>query len=239
MRQSHDKVVAARFFRRLLDLFAGGVHSANSDVVVDRILKEIDSLEYHTDVVHQLCKRNCAYIRSTKEDRTFLHIPEPRKEVGNGRLTAAGRADKRGHAVFWHSKGNVLQNLALVIAKADIPELDLRHAFCRNGGCAAIVQFFFRKDRFDPVKAGVHDSEAGHLAIKCLQRGEEFEHEQEHSDQHGECQCAVLIEHKGEPHHSSRAESVSGIHGDGPGRVILFKAEVFLTVDGKAVSEFF
>ena len=39
--QVHDKVVAARFFRRLLDLFAGGVHSANSDVVVDRMEKII------------------------------------------------------------------------------------------------------------------------------------------------------------------------------------------------------
>ena len=64
VRERHDEVVAAGLFRRRLHLLLRGLGTAQGDVVEDGVAEEIDPLEDHADLRHQLGQRNLADVRA-------------------------------------------------------------------------------------------------------------------------------------------------------------------------------
>ena len=76
--------------RRFDNFLTACVRPAKSDIVVDRVLKQIHSLEHHTDIVHKICNRNITDICSTDFYTALFYIPEACNQHGQCCFARAG-----------------------------------------------------------------------------------------------------------------------------------------------------
>ena len=97
--QSHHKVVAPGLAGRLQHFFPSGVWSAHGDVVVNGVLEEVDPLEHHTDVVHQVGQFHLPNVLPPDQHPSVLHVPETGEQVGDGGFAPAGGPHQGQHLV--------------------------------------------------------------------------------------------------------------------------------------------
>ena len=75
--QGGNKFMAASLFRRLYDLFVRGVRTAEFDVVLNRIGKQLHVLEYHADILHQAVQLEIPHIFAANRNPPGVYIPKP------------------------------------------------------------------------------------------------------------------------------------------------------------------
>lgn len=75
LRQTGDKVVAARFFRGFFHLPPARARLAHGDIVEYGVLEKIYSLEHHTYIIRQAGKGQISYIRAAQFYAAFAHVP--------------------------------------------------------------------------------------------------------------------------------------------------------------------
>ena len=126
----------------IFHLFLCCIRASDRYVVIYRILKQIDSLEYHTDIVHKAAKRNVFYILPIYKDAAAPYIPESCQKRRYGRLSATRGAYKCGHFTGPHLKRNVFQYILLCISEADSVIFNRRHhSFPRTNTLQALDPF--------------------------------------------------------------------------------------------------
>ena len=63
----------------------------------------------------KLGKGDFFQILSSQGDLTFVYIPEPADELGDGALAGTGGAHKGGHTACRDGKGYVVQDLLVIV----------------------------------------------------------------------------------------------------------------------------
>ena len=78
----------------------GGFRFSKLDIILNRIIKEIDILEYHTDVSQQTVKGIFLHILSADGDAAAVYIPKAGNQIAKGRLAGTGRPDNRSQTLI-------------------------------------------------------------------------------------------------------------------------------------------
>ena len=93
VRQCHDKVVAADFFRSGLHLLQGGIGLSKADIVGNGVREQIGPLKHKGKIADETVIAVFPHIPSAKAHAAALHVPEPRHEIAQRGLAGAGGAD--------------------------------------------------------------------------------------------------------------------------------------------------
>ena len=102
----------------------GGV-DAESDVIIDGVVEEHGFLADDAHEGAQVPREEAAYIRTVDGDPSFLRVVEPRYEIREGCLTAAGLTNERDGLAFRDREADVLQYLAIrLVAEGEVVDLN-------------------------------------------------------------------------------------------------------------------
>ena len=97
LRQRLDEVVAARGPRRGHHLLVRGIGTAELDVVLNGVVEQVDVLEHHGEVRHELVELPVAHVLAAQRHRARVHVPEAGHKVHERGLARPGRPDERRH----------------------------------------------------------------------------------------------------------------------------------------------
>ena len=104
-------------------LFVRGLLSANADIFQNAVIKQRYILKHDGIEAHQLFRIDLRHIHAAHGDPAPINVPEPRRQTGNGSLTAAGWTDQRRDLPLLRYKGHVLQHrFAALVGKAHMLE---------------------------------------------------------------------------------------------------------------------
>ena len=90
------------------DFVVSGAGLAEPDVVLNRVVEEIDVLEHHRESLHEGVKLPLAHIDAANRHATRVHVPEARHEIHERRLSRSGRAHDRAARARGDRKQDVL-----------------------------------------------------------------------------------------------------------------------------------
>ena len=114
------KGVAGGFF----DLLAGGIETANANVLDDGVVEEDRILRDQRDRVVESFLFDLTDVASVDPKSAPLDVVETADEVGEGRFSGATGADEGDDLAAFDGQVHILQGRRLVVAKGDVVELD-------------------------------------------------------------------------------------------------------------------
>ena len=155
--------MAARLFRRFHHLFMGGLRTAEFDVVLDGIFKEIHLLKDDGEVPEQAVTGVFPHIVSAQQDLTLLHIPKPGDQAAQCGLAGAGGAYDGAGGSLRDGKAHIVDDLILPVGKGYVPQLDVQTL----GGdlSASFIQSGYIQNRVHTVERGLdHTGHGGHAS---------------------------------------------------------------------------
>ena len=107
----------------LPDLLVSGIRVTDANVLRQGGVVEVDVLEDHGELTHELLGRLVAHVQSADTHRPQVDVPEPRHEPEQGRLASPRGADNGRQSPSGSSKGDVMDDgMILVVAKGDVLE---------------------------------------------------------------------------------------------------------------------
>ena len=152
--------MAAGFFRSLYNLFVGCARAAKLDIVLNGIVEQVDTLEYHTHILQEAVTGKFFDIVAAYGNAAFLRIPKPGNQPRNRGFASAGGADNCSHAALRNGKAHILQNRAAIfIGKENMIKSNIKTI--QRNIFAVLVDFFRLPDAFYPAKGSVHHSDHG------------------------------------------------------------------------------
>ena len=117
----------------------------------------------------KLGKGDFFQILSSQGDLTFVYIPEPADELGDGALAGAGGAHKGGHTACRDGKGYVVQDLlVVVVAEGNVLHLNIHGVQLYH--FIAVVLFFTVQNGVHFAYNGAHLCQAVHKVHGGKQR---------------------------------------------------------------------
>ena len=164
--QSGDKFITASLFRRRNDFLMGSIRFAELNVVLNGIRKQIDILEYHTDIGHQLRQRICLYVFTADRNTAAVHIPKAGDQVTERCLAGTGGTDNRGHGTIRYFEADSIQNGTLFVGEAHI--LKFNAIGRRRGVNAAFAHNRNMIQLVDPVNGYLRQPQRCHTASGTL-----------------------------------------------------------------------
>ena len=118
--QSRDRPLDDR-----LHFGIGGVPPSHADIFPHGVVKEIVVLRHERDLVIQLRQRDVLQLVAAHGDAAGADVSEARGELGDGRFSAAGRADQRRHFILRNGQADAVEDLLIrMVAEADVFEHD-------------------------------------------------------------------------------------------------------------------
>ena len=167
--QSHNEVVAAGFLSRGNDFFHGGIRPSETDIVRNRIMEKVYTLEHEGEVLHQGIHVVVLYVPAVQRDCSGIHVPETGEEVHQCCFTSTGGADNGCSGLFRDTERYPVNDLAFVIGELDIRSVDIRRL--RADLFSGDIHLRGIQNLLSPVHADVDYTKERGIIARCLQAG--------------------------------------------------------------------
>ena len=242
LRQSHNEIIAAGFSGSLINFFFRSIRFSHTDIVVNGVLKQIHTLEYHADLIHQFRQRYIANIHAPYRHIARFYIPKSRQQVCNGGLTTTGWPNQCCHRIFLHGKTDMMQNLFVLISKCNIVELDFWLSWlCLSWNMllAIVGKFWFVQYRFNAIKSSVHNGQSGCFSIESLQRAKKIKYKQQNTQHISQRKHTALFQHNRQAENCRNTNTIKDIQPHCPRGHFLFKVKRCISGTLEIAGQFF
>ena len=141
------------------DFFPAGVRLAEANVVFNGVGEQIDILENHADLIHQVLEGVRAHIVPANGDAAALYIPEASDEVAEGCLAAAAWANDGAGAAIRDGQRDIVQHRLVLVGEIHMVEND--GMILRLEGACAIVHLWNFVDLVSLIDGACHEAQSG------------------------------------------------------------------------------
>ena len=153
---------------------------SHADIFPHGVVKEIVVLRHERNLVIQLRQRDVLQLVAAHGDAAGAGVPEARGELGNGRCSAAGRADQRRHFGLRYGQADAVEDLLIrMVAEADVFEHDGMVGKCGRRFAVDLLlrvqDLIHLRDRRAYLRQRIHEIERGH-AGRGLRNGDQIQH---------------------------------------------------------------
>lgn len=95
------------------------IRSAEPDVRLQGVVEEVDILEHHGDLRHEVLNPLITDLDATDTDNSPVRIPEPRNQTRDVGFSGTGGTDQGSHRLWRYGKGHIVQD-RLIVPVAEI-----------------------------------------------------------------------------------------------------------------------
>ena len=167
--QSHNEVVAAGFLSCGNNFFHGGFRPTETDIVRNRIMEKVYTLEHEGEVLHQGIHVIVLYVPAVQRNCSGVHVPETGEEVHQCCFASTGGADDGCSGLFRDTERYPVNDLAFVIGELDIRSVDIRRL--RADLFSGDIHLRGIQNLLSPVHADVDYTKERGIIARCLQAG--------------------------------------------------------------------
>ena len=104
------------------NFFIGSVRSAETDIILNRIVKQINVLKDHAYIFKQTVASELFYVMSSNRYTAALYVVKPRDKIAERRFASSARPDDCGRCILRNTERYAVQNFAPLIAEYNIFE---------------------------------------------------------------------------------------------------------------------
>src|SRR5699024_6938487 len=120
--KSHNEVVTPSLFRSFYNFFLRCTWIAETDVVFNGIVEQVDLLNDHRDIAEQTVTGHVPHILTAYCDLAAVHIIETGNQVANRGLAAARWPYNGRSAALGDGKADIPQNRNFIVGECHIME---------------------------------------------------------------------------------------------------------------------
>lgn len=201
---------------RFLHFGIGCAYPSHADVLTDGIVKQVIVLRDKRHLIVKLAERYLTKIVSAHRYLSVLHVPESRNQLGKSGFPGARRTDKRRHTVLRNRKGDIVQDL-FVIVVAERDAADFNAVICKFNALRAVLLFLGFQYFIDLGNGCADQRKRIHEVERRHDRRRHPERENDNGHKCFGCECAVRVEQPAEGkycEHLRREEGVSHGHSE-------------------------